>query len=78
MTSVSQETKSKLSGIHKLHIEDALEDTPQLRACVNLFEKDTNMLKKYLKAFSSSCSKILNAQVRLLFKQNNNNINYLF
>jgi hypothetical protein len=34
---------------------------------VNLFEKDSNDLKKYFKAISSSCQKIMNAQVFLYF-----------
>ena len=40
-----------------------------MRAMVNVFEKDANMLKKYMKAFLGSCQKIVNAQVikKLLF-----------
>lgn len=36
-----------------------------MKSMVNLFEKDSNDLKKYFKAISSSCQKIMNAQVFL-------------
>ena len=52
--------------LQKLHLEDCLEDTPQTKAMLDLFEKDTNMLKKFTKAFSSSCQKISNAQVLMV------------
>ena len=36
-----------------------------MRAMANVFEKDTNILKKYMKAFLGSCQKIVNAQVAI-------------
>lgn len=33
---------------------------------VDLFEKDAQMLKKFSKAFVSSCQKVLNAQVAMI------------
>ena len=50
----------------KLHLEDCLDDTPHTKAMLELFEKDTNMLKKFTKAFSGSCQKIANAQVMMI------------
>ncbi|CAF0978359.1 unnamed protein product [Brachionus calyciflorus] len=50
----------------KLFLEDCLDDTPQTRAMVDVFERDAAMLKKFSKAFSSSCQKVMNAQVAMI------------
>ena len=52
--------------IQKLHLEDCLEDTPQTRTFIDVFEKDALMLKKFSKAFLSSCQKMLNAQAMMI------------
>jgi len=55
-----------MASIQKLHLEDCLEDTPQAKAMLDLFEKDTHMLKKFTKAFASSCIKMSNAQTMMI------------
>lgn len=55
-----------MASIQKLHLEDCLDDTPQAKAMLDLFEKDTLMLKKFTKAFTSSCQKIANAQSMMI------------
>ncbi|RNA01220.1 DCC-interacting 13-alpha-like [Brachionus plicatilis] len=52
--------------IQKLFLEDCLDDAPQTRTMVEVFEKDAQMLKKFSKAFASSCQKVLNAQVAMI------------
>lgn len=49
-----------------LHLEDTLDQNPQTKAMLELFENDTAGLKKYSKAFSSTCQKILNAQTMMI------------
>lgn len=55
-----------MASIQRLHLEDCLEDTPQAEAMLDLFEKDTLMLKKFTRAFASSCQKIANAQSMMI------------
>jgi DCC-interacting protein 13 alpha len=55
--------------MQKLHLEDCLDDTPQAKAMLELFEKDTQMLKKFTKAFSSSCQKVAQAQAQMISAQ---------
>ncbi|KFM56680.1 hypothetical protein X975_17481, partial [Stegodyphus mimosarum] len=34
-----------MPGLEKIHLEDALEDNPQTRSMVSLFERDAELLK---------------------------------
>ncbi|XP_064604580.1 DCC-interacting protein 13-alpha-like isoform X1 [Liolophura sinensis] len=54
-----------MPGIEKLHLEDALEDSPQTRRLLGVFEKDAMILKKYTTTLFNSCQRILNAQNEL-------------
>lgn len=49
-----------------LHLEDTLEENPQTKAMLELFEDDTANFKKFSKAFLSTCQKISNAQVMMI------------
>lgn len=51
-----------MPGVDKLHLEDALENSPQTRSMVALFEQDTNLLQKYINTLYDHCMKVLNAQ----------------
>ncbi|KAK2151697.1 hypothetical protein LSH36_354g02021 [Paralvinella palmiformis] len=51
-----------MPGIEKMHLEDALEDAPQTRSLLGVFEKDAMTLRKYTVTMQNICSKILNAQ----------------
>lgn len=52
----------KMPGLEKIHLEDALEDNPQTRSMVGLFEQDAELLKDYIEALRNHCEKVLNAQ----------------
>lgn len=52
----------KMPGLEKIHLEDALEDNPQTRSMVGLFEQDAELLKEYIEALRNHCDKVLNAQ----------------
>lgn len=54
-----------MPGIAKLHLEDSLEDGPQTRGLLNLFEKDASSLKKYTAGLHNCCQRILSAQNEL-------------
>lgn len=50
----------------KLHLEDALDESPQAKSLIDLFEKDTQMFRKFTKAVASSCQKISSAQAAMV------------
>lgn len=52
-------------GIEKLHLEDALEDSPQTRSLLSVFEKDAMALKKYTTGLHNCCQRIMKAQNEL-------------
>ncbi|XP_056000626.1 DCC-interacting protein 13-alpha-like isoform X9 [Ostrea edulis] len=52
-------------GIEKLHLEDALEDSPQTRSLLSVFEKDAIALKKYTVGLHNCCQRIMKAQNEL-------------
>uniref|UniRef100_K1R604 DCC-interacting protein 13-alpha n=1 Tax=Magallana gigas TaxID=29159 RepID=K1R604_MAGGI len=52
-------------GIEKLHLEDALEDSPQTRSLLSVFEKDAMTLKKYTTGLHNCCQRIMKAQNEL-------------
>lgn len=54
-----------MPGIAKLHLDDSLEDGPQTRGLLNLFEKDAASLKKYTVGLHNCCQRILSAQNEL-------------
>ncbi|XP_022250573.1 DCC-interacting protein 13-alpha-like [Limulus polyphemus] len=54
-----------MPGPEKLHLEDALNDDPQTRSMVSLFEQDSQLLKKYIESLYGHCEKVLNAQKEL-------------
>uniref|UniRef100_T1IIA9 PH domain-containing protein n=1 Tax=Strigamia maritima TaxID=126957 RepID=T1IIA9_STRMM len=49
-------------GIEKLHLEDALDDSPQMRSLVSVFEQDTSQLKKYTTTLRDYCQRVLDAE----------------
>ncbi|KAL5015397.1 hypothetical protein ScPMuIL_009667 [Solemya velum] len=51
--------------IEKLHLEDALEDSPQTRHLLSVFEKDAMMLKKYSMGLHNCCQRAMKAQKEL-------------
>ena len=65
-TNQTKTVVSKMPSVQKLHLEDCLEDTPQAKAMLDLFESDALLLKKFTKAFASSCQKISNAQAMMI------------
>ncbi|XP_060079212.1 DCC-interacting protein 13-alpha-like isoform X2 [Ylistrum balloti] len=54
-----------MPGIEKLHLEDALEDSPQTRHLLSVFEKDALALKKYSAGLHGCCQRIMKAQNEL-------------
>lgn len=49
----------------KLHLEDALEDSPQTRNLLAVFEKDAMVLKKYSVGLHNCCQRVMSAQNEL-------------
>lgn len=49
----------------KLHLEDALEDSPQTRNLLAVFEKDAMVLRKYSVGLHNCCQRVLSAQNEL-------------
>ncbi|XP_053377030.1 DCC-interacting protein 13-alpha-like isoform X2 [Mercenaria mercenaria] len=49
----------------KLHLEDALEDSPQTRNLLSVFEKDAMVLKKYSMGLHNCCQRVMSAQNEL-------------
>ncbi|XP_060583550.1 DCC-interacting protein 13-alpha-like [Ruditapes philippinarum] len=49
----------------KLHLEDALEDSPQTRNLLSVFEKDAMVLKKYSVGLHNCCQRVMSAQNEL-------------
>ncbi|CAL1287392.1 unnamed protein product [Larinioides sclopetarius] len=54
-----------MPGLEKIHLEDALEDNPQTRSMVSLFEQDAGLLRDYIIVLRAHCEKVLNAQKEL-------------
>ncbi|KAK3101756.1 hypothetical protein FSP39_006133 [Pinctada imbricata] len=54
-----------MQGVEKLHLEDALEDSPQTRQLLAVFERDASALRKYSNGLHSCCSRIMKAQNEL-------------
>ncbi|XP_052779538.1 DCC-interacting protein 13-alpha-like isoform X2 [Mya arenaria] len=49
----------------KLHLEDALEDSPLTRNLLSVFEKDALVLKKYSVGLHNCCQRVMSAQNEL-------------
>ncbi|XP_041348368.1 DCC-interacting protein 13-alpha-like isoform X2 [Gigantopelta aegis] len=54
-----------MPDIEKLHLEDTLEDSPQTRSLLSVFEKDALGLKKYTSNLHSCCQRVMSAQNEL-------------
>ncbi|XP_074646175.1 DCC-interacting protein 13-alpha-like isoform X3 [Tubulanus polymorphus] len=54
-----------MPGIERLHLEEALEDSPQTRSLLGVFENDADILGKYAKSFHQCCDRIHRAQSEL-------------
>ncbi|XP_064489476.1 DCC-interacting protein 13-alpha-like isoform X2 [Ornithodoros turicata] len=54
-----------MQGPEALHLEDALEDNPQTRSLVGLFEQDAHQLHKYVKVMYEHAQRIWNAEKEL-------------
>ncbi|GAB6029928.1 DCC-interacting protein 13-alpha, variant 3 [Chamberlinius hualienensis] len=54
-----------MPGVEKLHLEDALDDSPQMRSLLGLFEEDVERLKKYTLTLQKCCNRVLAAQCEL-------------
>lgn len=54
-----------MQGPEALHLEDALEDNPQTRSLVNLFEQDAHQLNKYVRVMYEHANRIWNAEKEL-------------
>ncbi|KAG8178020.1 hypothetical protein JTE90_011651 [Oedothorax gibbosus] len=54
-----------MPGLEKIHLEDALDDNPQTRSMVSLFEQDAELLRDYIIVLRSHCNKVLSAQKEL-------------
>lgn len=54
-----------MPGIEKLPLEDALEDSPQTRSLLSVFEEDVGRLRSYTSALRQCCERILAAQSEL-------------
>lgn len=54
-----------MQGPEALHLEDALEDNPQTRSLVNLFEQDAHQLHKYVRVMYEHAQRIWNAEKEL-------------
>lgn len=55
----------KMQGPEALHLEDALEDNPQMRSMVSLFERDAHNLDKYVRVMYEHANRIWNAEKEL-------------
>lgn len=51
-----------MQGPEALHLEDALEDNPQTRSLVNLFEHDAHHLNNYVRVMYEHANRIWNAE----------------
>ncbi|XP_077541428.1 DCC-interacting protein 13-alpha-like isoform X2 [Haemaphysalis longicornis] len=51
-----------MQGPEALHLEDALEDNPQTRSLVNLFEHDAHQLNNYVRVMYEHANRIWNAE----------------
>ncbi|XP_064632170.1 DCC-interacting protein 13-alpha-like isoform X2 [Lineus longissimus] len=54
-----------MPGIEKLHLEDALADSPQTRNLLGVFEKDAWMLKGFAQHYHRCCDRVHRAQCEL-------------
>ncbi|XP_025106869.1 DCC-interacting protein 13-alpha-like isoform X2 [Pomacea canaliculata] len=54
-----------MPDMERLHLEDALEDSPQTRHLLMVFEKDAMQLKKFTINMHSCCQRIMSAQNEL-------------
>ncbi|CAL1532089.1 unnamed protein product [Lymnaea stagnalis] len=54
-----------MPDVEQLHLEDALEDSPQTRHLVTVFEKDAILLKKFTQTMHNLCQRIMSAQNEL-------------
>ncbi|XP_076447471.1 DCC-interacting protein 13-alpha-like isoform X3 [Babylonia areolata] len=54
-----------MPDMERLHLEDALEDSPQTRHLLMVFEKDAMQLKKFTNSMHSCCQRIMSAQNEL-------------
>ncbi|KAL3224774.1 hypothetical protein MRX96_026362 [Rhipicephalus microplus] len=54
-----------MQGPEALHLEDALEDNPQTRSMVHLFERDAHHLDKYVRVMYEHANRIWNAEKEL-------------
>ncbi|XP_059171773.1 DCC-interacting protein 13-alpha-like isoform X3 [Physella acuta] len=54
-----------MPDVEHLHIEDALEDSPQTRHLLTVFEKDAMLLKKFTQNMHNCCQRIMSAQNEL-------------
>ncbi|CAN7937349.1 unnamed protein product [Ixodes hexagonus] len=54
-----------MQGPEALHLADALDDNPQTRSLVNLFEQDAHQLHKYVKVMYEHANRIWNAEREL-------------
>ncbi|CAG5130466.1 unnamed protein product, partial [Candidula unifasciata] len=54
-----------MPDVEQLHLEDALEDSPQTRHLLSVFEKDTMLLKKFTQNMHNCCQRIMSAQNEL-------------
>ncbi|CAC5407777.1 APPL1 [Mytilus coruscus] len=54
-----------MPGMEKLHLEDVLEDSPQTRNLLRVFENDAFALKKYTLGLHNCCQRIMKAQNEL-------------
>lgn len=54
-----------MPDMERLHLEDALEDSPQTRHLLMVFEKDAMQLKKFTVGMQNCCQRIMSAQNEL-------------
>ncbi|KAK7102909.1 DCC-interacting protein 13-alpha-like isoform X2 [Littorina saxatilis] len=54
-----------MPDLERLHLEDALEDSPQTRHLLMVFEKDAMQLKKFTTNMHNCCQRIMSAQNEL-------------
>ncbi|KAK7464555.1 hypothetical protein BaRGS_00037890, partial [Batillaria attramentaria] len=54
-----------MPDMERLHLEDALEDSPQTRHLLMVFEKDAMQLKKFTAGMHNCCQRIMSAQNEL-------------
>lgn len=55
-----------MSGIHKLHLEDALDESPQTRSLLGVFEEDASSLREYTRGLHACCHRVLQAQTEMV------------